>query len=585
MLVYKYFDVFPRAGMFKNSVTVQMAVFMAVVAAITGCLTFSYSEAIPYLHSEFPSIRRVHDERPYVIESILSLVALILSLFAISQIKAVKQGFKTGFGSFDILNGVITSTQFSPDTGLLFIDANGKILTTTQLPMRVAQVSSPADMIGKRFDDVFRDKFVRLLEGLLEKSRTTREPVAVDISDWTAYCSQALGPLILIAMPSFRDGQYVGHTIGFRSTTEIRLAEESAILHQHNYQVLFDNLMSGVSVCRLAVSSDGGPDAYVVEANPAFKRMMDGLPIPYTEPCSVAWPSFTSHDKLREGIAKVTSGEQGYQCQIFFPELGKYFHVILAALSAGRFFLIFKDQTDVRSHEQQVLTLNDRMQRNLSHQSAYLTSLLDDIDHFHMAVADLSEAQLDRILKAVTNIDPPWAEEISQATTELYRVSSQFHRYHNARGLPYQATALVHPTEIITRVLEKLENRYPDVKFFVRKLPAVVASPEVLTSILERILATLAGQPHGDAARITVEGIGGFLTTGVSVEATGLTFTSLFLEIPSDTQSLDWTLTSDLELATVRRMVTEHGGELLIGPAEHGEGVRLSVTIGSPVNN
>ena len=571
--------------MFKNSVTVQLAVFLAVVAAITGSLTFSYSEAIPYLHSEFPSIRRVHDERPYVIESILSLVALILSLFAISQIKAVKQGFKSGFGAFDALNDVITFTEFSPDTGLFFIDANGKILTTTQLPMRVAQVSSPADMIGKRYDDIFLDKFIRLLEGLLEKSRTTRQPVAVEIADWAAYCNQALGPVILIAMPSFRDGQYVGHTIGFRSSSELRLAEESAILHQHNYQVMFDNLNCGVAVCRLAVSGDGGPDAYIVEANQSFKRMMDGLPLPYTEPCSVAWPSFSSHDKLRQGIGRVTSGEQTYRCQIFLPELGKHFDVILAALTAGRFLLIFNDQTDVRSHEQQVLALNDRMQRNLSHQSTYLASLLDDIDHFHMAVADLSEAQLDRILKAVTNIEPPWAEEISQATTELYRVSSQFHRYHNALGLPYRATALVHPTEIVTRVLEKLENRYPDVKFFVRKLPAVVASPEVLTSIIERILVTLAGQPHGGAARITIEGVGGFLTTGICVEATGLTLTSLFLEIPADTQPLDWTLTSDLELATVRRMVTEHGGELLIGQAEHGEGVRLSVTIGSPVNN
>jgi hypothetical protein len=343
--------------------------------------------------------------------------------------------------------------------------------------------------------------------------------------------------------------------------------------------------MSGVSVCRLAVSSDGGPDAYVVEANPAFKRMMDGLPIPYTEPCSVAWPSFTSHDKLREGIAKVTSGEQGYQCQIFFPELGKYFHVILAALSAGRFFLIFKDQTDVRSHEQQVLALNDRMQRNLACQRQYLTSLLDDIDHFHMAAGDISEAQLEQVAKVVPNVPPPWAEALSDACTELYRLTSQFTRYHTARSLPYQPTALVQPAEIVARQLETLENRFPDVKFHVGKLPAVVASQEVLTLIIERILVTLASQHHDEVASITVDSLGGFLTTGICVEATGIDCSKLFIEIPPDTQPLDWTLTSDLELATVRRMVTEHGGELFIGPAEHGEGVRLSVTIGSPVKS
>jgi PAS domain-containing protein len=527
----------------------------------------------------------VHDERPYVIESLVSLVALVLSLFAISQIKAVKQGFKNGFGALDGLHGVLASTEFSPDTGIFFLDAQGKILSTTQLPARIAQVSNPSDMLGKRIDDVFSHKLVRLLGELLEKSRTTRQPVAVEISDWALYCTQNLGPIILIAMPAFRDGQYVGHTVGFRSSTEIRLAEESAILHQHNYQVLFDNLMSGVSVCRLAVSSDGGPDAYVVEANPAFKRMMDGLPIPYTEPCSVAWPSFTSHDKLRDGIAKVTSGEPNYHCQIFFPELGKYFHVILAALSAGRFLLIFKDQTDVRSHEQQVLALNDRMQRNLAHQSKYLTGLLDDIDHFHLAAWDITEAQLEQVSKVVPNVPAPWAETLAEACTQLYRLTSQFNRYHTARSLPYQATALVQPAEIVARQLETLENRFPDITFHVGKLPAVVASPEVLDIIIGRILVTLASQRHDEAARIAVDSLGGFLTTGICVEATGLDCSGLFIEIPPDTQPLDWTLTSDLELATVRRMVTEHGGELLIGPAEHGDGVRLSVTIGSPDKN
>jgi PAS domain-containing protein len=571
--------------MFKNSVTLQLALFLAVVAAITGGLTFSYSEAIPYLHSEFPSIRRVHDERPYVIESIVSLVSLILSLFAISQIKAVKQGFKSGFGAFDALHGVLTSAEFSLDSGLFFIDVNRKILSSTQLPMRVAQVKSVADMVGKRYEDVFPPKFSSLLEGLEAKSRTTRQPAAVEISDWSPYCPHPIGPVILMAIPAFRDGQYVGHTIIFRSVTEIRLAEESAILHQQNYEVLFDNLQCGVAVCRLAVSGDGGPDAYVVEANPGFKRMMDGLPLPYTEPFSVAWPSFSTHDKLRLGIAKVTSGEQSYQCQIFLPELGKHLDVTLAALSAGRFQLVLSDQTDVRSHEQQVLTLNDRMQRNLAHQSKYLTSMLDDIDYFHMAVRDVFEAYLDEVAQAAPKLPPPYGQTVSDACTKLYRVSSQFNRYHMARSLPYQATTLVNPTEIAKKLLETLENRYPDIRFQVGALPAVVASQEVLTSIIERILVTLASQRREAAARIVVDGVGGFLTTGVCVEAMGIDCTSLFLEIPPDTQPLDWTLTSDLELATVRRMVTEHGGELLIGPAAQGEGVRITVTVGSPVTH
>ncbi|KVP39755.1 PAS domain-containing protein [Burkholderia ubonensis] len=568
--------------MFKNSLSLQLAVFLAVVAAVTGGLSFVYSEAIPYLHNEFPSIRRVHDERPYVINSVLSLASLLLSFFTFVQFSAFKRGLKSGFGAFHNLNSVISSAEFGVDSGVLYLDEDRKILSASQLALRLSTVDVPADILGKRCDEVFPKKFSRLLEELEEKAKTTRRPAAVEVSDWSPYCSLTMGPVMLIATPAFQDGRFIGFAILLRSSHELRLAEESAIMHQQNYQVLFDSLQIGVAVFRPAVASDGGPDWYVTETNVAFKRLLEGLVMPYTEPASVVWPSFLAQDRLRDGISQVLAGAPTYRCELFSPALGKHFEVSLSAMPAGRMLAMFADLTDVRIHEQQVLALNDQLQRNLTQQSEYLQSVLDDIINYHQAVTDVSEAQLERILGVVSDL-PSGCTEINEACSELYRLLHYVSRYHNTFNLSYRDNALVYPAEVVTRLLVSLTNRYPDITFNLGSLPGLVASPEVLTCIIEQLMVSLATLPRAEgAARIEVGGHGDFLSTGIYVAAWGFDFTPLFIEIPEEMLPLDWTLTSDLNLAVVRRMVTEHGGSLCLGPSGDNLGVKLSFTIGTP---
>ncbi|KWA84220.1 hypothetical protein WL29_22940 [Burkholderia ubonensis] len=569
--------------MLKNSLSLQLAVFLAVVAAVTGALSFVYSEAIPYLHNEFPSIRRVHDERPYVINSLLSFASLLLSFFTFVRFTAFKRGLKSGFGDFSQLNDVITYAEFSSDSGVFYLDENLKVLSASQLALRLTSAEAAADILGKRCDEVFSEKFCRLLEELEDKATTTRRPAAVEISDWSPYCSNTMGPIKVIATPSYLDGRFLGFAIVLRSKTELRLAEESAILHQQNYQVLFDSLQIGVAVFRPAVASDGGPDGYVTEANASFRRLFEGLPLPYTEPASVVWPSFVEQDRLREGVSQVLAGASSFRCELFSPLVGKHFEVELVPMPAGRVLAMVTDQTDVRIHEQQVLALNDQLQRNLAQQREYLHCVLDDITHFHEAAADVVEAQLDRVCQVAPNI-PGAASGVSEACSELYRVQNQVGRYHAAITLPYRENSLVYPAEVVTRLLEALSNRYPNIVFNLGSLPAVVASHEVLASIIEQLMVSLANLPVAGeaAARIEVGGQGDFLSTGIYVAAWGLDFTPLFIEIPETAQPLDWTMTSDLDLAVVRRMVTEHGGSLSLGPTEDRRGAKLIFTVGAP---
>ncbi|KVP75292.1 hypothetical protein WJ93_07710 [Burkholderia ubonensis] len=524
----------------------------------------------------------MHDERPYVINSVLSLAALLLSFVTFVQFSAFKRGLKSGFGAFTNLNNVVSYAEFSVDSGILYLDADRKILSASQLPLRLASADADTDILGKRCDEVFPRKFSRLLEEIEEKAKTTRRPAAVEISDWSPYCSLTMGPVLVIATPAFQEGRFIGFAIILRSSHELRLAEESAIMHQQNYQLLFDSLQVGVAVFRTAVASDGGPDGYVTEANAAFKRHFEGLPLPYAEPASVVWPSFTSQDRLRDGVSQLLAGAPNFRCELFSPALGKHFEVSLSAMPAGRVLAMITDQTDVRIHEQQVLALNDQLQRNLTQQSEYLHSVLDDITHFHQAAADVAEAQLERVTQVVSDV-PGSTSEVSAACSELYRVLNQVGRYHAAINLNYRDNSLVYPAEVVTRLLESLTNRYPDIAFNLGGLPAVVASHEVLACIIEQLMLTLATLPATDeAARIEVGGCGDFLSTGIYVAAWGLDYTPLFIEIPETMEPLDWTLTSDLTLAVVRRMVTEHGGSLSLGPTEDGLGVKLSFTVGTP---
>lgn len=568
--------------MFKNSLSLQLAIFVAVVAAVSGGLSFVYSEALPYIHSEFPSIRRVHDERPYVINSVLSFASLLLSFFTFLRFSAFKRGVKGGFGAFDTLNEVISHAEFTSSTGLAFIDADGRILSGSPLLVRLSNVKSAVDLIGKRHTDVFSKRFCRLLDDLEENAKTTRMPAAVEVSDWTPFCEHQFGSIMIVASPAYQGDRFLGLVISLRSATELRLAEESAIMHQQNYQVLFDSLGIGVAVFRSAVAPDGGPDGYVTEANAAFKRLFEGLPLPYTEPASAVWPSFLEQDNLRDGINFILEGLPTFKCDLFSPLVGRHFAVELVRMPAGRVLALVSDQTEARTHEERALALNDKLQRNLAQQNEYVHEVLDDIAHFEQAANDIAESQLDRICQSVHKHADSYPD-ITEACSSLYRMLNQMSRYHGVLNLQYQDAALVQPGEVVSRLLEPISNRYPHISFEQKAVSAVVASQEVLTSILEQLILSVTNLPIVDGTpRIQIGGYGDFLRTGLYVAGWGFDFGGLILEIPEKDQPLDWLLTSDLELAVVRRMVAKHGGVLSVAPTSDLQGVQLSFTVGNP---
>ena len=241
------------------------------------------------------------------------------------------------------------------------------------------------------------------------------------------------------------------------------------------------------------------------------------------------------------------------------------------------------DQTELRINEHKVLALNDQLQRTLAGQSKHMANILEDIQHFNQATADIVETHLEQLRQVIPKLKEDDAAVLSAVSAGLYQNLNQMLRYHNVANMPFSETSLLYPAEVVTRLLEALGNRFPDICFQVGSLPGVVANREVLTSILEQLMVSLAQLPVIDGpGRIAVGSHRDFLSTNITVSGWGFDSGQIFLETPAERQKLDWTITSDLDLATARRMVTKHGGDLFIGPTEDSAGVELSFSIGSP---
>ena len=566
--------------MLVRSFALQLTVFGCAVAASSSSLTFLYFELLPILHTMFPAIGQLHTEHPYLFHGLLSLTSLFIAVCGLAKFSVFRRARE--FMNYNGLHELLEAGTFGTDYGILCLDADRRVLGGNSLIAKFAKAATINRLLNKRFESCVSENFARILIEVQDKARTTRQPAVLEVADWTHYSHVELGPVLIIANPAFKGARFLGYIIIFRSSTELRLAEDSAIMHQQKYQALCDTLQVGVAVLRPAVSSDGGADAYLVEANPAFRKLLEGLPMPYHVPCSAAWPHFSAQDSLREAIGLIVSGSPFSRCELFAPTIGKHFEFALSALPGGRILALMSDQTDMRVHEESVLTLNDRLERSLARQSDNLGQILQDIGSFNQATTDVVESYLDRVRDIGHQMQGPFAAELTETAAQLNRTLQQMLRYHEVPNLPYNESKLVYPNDLIARLATSLTKRYPHVSFNLTSLPAVVASVEVLTNIVEQLLVSVASLPVEGAARVEVGGHSDFLNTGLYVAAWGFASDALFVEIPGDDQVLDWTMTSDLDLAVVRRMVANHGGNIFIGPTDDGAGIKMSVTIGTP---
>ena len=567
----------------NHATTLLLAIYVVLAVSIAGSLAAVDSYVLPFLYEKSPFLLNMHRSYPYLIDIFVDMFEISAGVLLALKAPFLEVKLKKLIHRRSVVFDVINASDFAADTGLTFIDVDGRILASTKLMVDLAEKKRTDSIVGVRYHYIYPDNLARVLAELIEKAKYTRTVAAIDIPEWSGYTSLSIGPAVLYVTPSFEGDEYIGGIIVIRSTADVRTAENSSIFYQMHYNILFDTLPVGVAVFRPSIAPDGGPDGYVLTANPALRKSVEGIALPFNEPCSVVWPSFIHQTKLRESISAALSGCDPVRCEFFSPALGKHMEVYLAQLPGGRILTMLLDHTELRMNEQKVLALNDQLQRTIHTQTEYVTRVLEDIQNFNQATADMVEMHLDELKQLSPRLPEQESAVVTEAACGLYQCLNQMLRYHNVAHLPFKDTVLVHPAEVVTRLLEPLGNRFPDVAFAIGSLPGVVSNREILSNIIEQLMVSLAGLPVETApGRIEVSSRRDFLTTNITVSGWGFDTSPIFLETPAERQALDWTLTSDLDLATVRRMVVSHGGELFIGPTPDGVGVELSFSIGSP---
>lgn len=569
--------------MSKRSSPLQLIIYVAAAILIVSGIVAIDSVLLPFLYESVPQLHKLQERKPYLIDTVVLTVGIFTAVYTISRVNKIEHFLSFFFRKLSPLHQVIKGAVLAPDTGLAFVDTTGKIVSTTSFLDSLAEKKVGSSSIGQYYYDVYSDNLTKKLKDLVEQARTSKTVAAIDIPDWTNYCTKKIGPAVMYISPSFDGDIYKGFIIVVRNTADVQSSVNSAIYYQMHYQILFDTVPIGIGVFRPSVASDGNVDGYMLESNGAFKKAMEGITLPVNEPLSTVWPTFFQQEALREAIAETLTTGNPVRCDFFSPALGKHFEGVLAPLPGGRLLGMITDQTELRLSEHKVLALSDQLQRTLVGQAKHMSNILEDIQHFNQATADIVETHLEQLRQVIPKLNKDDAEVLSAVSAGLYQNLNQMLRYHNVANMPFNETCLLHPAEVVTRLLEAIGNRFPDISFQVGSLPGVVANWEVLTSILEQLMVSLAQLPVVDGpGRIAVGSHRDFLSTNITVSGWGFDSGQIFFETPTERQKLDWTLTSDLDLASARRMVNKHGGELFIGPTADGQGVELSFSIGSP---
>jgi hypothetical protein len=567
----------------KHYSLLKLTIYVATATALVSGLVAIDAILLPFLYDSVPQLHKLQERKPYLIDTVVLTIGIFSAVYTISRVNKIERFLSFRLRGFSTLHQVIEGSRFASDTGLAFVDPDGKIVAITSFLDNLAEKKPGASAVGEYYFDVYTDNLARKLKDLVEQARSTRSVAAIDIPDWSNYCAQRVGPAVLYIAPSFNGETFKGFIVVVRSTADVQSAVNSAIYYQMHYQILFDTVPIGVGVFRPSVASDGNVDGYMLESNGALKKAMEGITLPVNEPLSTVWPTFFQQDTLRAAISETLTTGSPVRCDFFSPALGKHFEGVLAPLPGGRLLGMVTDQTELRLNEHKVLALNDQLQRTLAGQSKHMANILEDIQNFNQATADIVETYLEQLRRVIPNLKEDDAQTVSTVAAGLYQNLNQMLRYHNVANLPFHDTALLYPAEVVTRLLEPLGNRFPDIGFQIGSLPGVVANREILTNILEQLMVSLAQLPViAGPARIEVGSQGDFLSTNITVSGWGFDSAQIFFETPTERQKLDWTITSDLDLATARRMVNNHGGDLFIGPTPDGRGVELSFSIGSP---
>ena len=477
----------------------------------------------------------------------------------------------------DLVRCLMTHADLGYGNGVVFLTADSNILALSRLPLRLANEHQPhVDPTGLPLQEAFAQRLAEFLLRLQQQARQGRQPAAADIVEWTGYSAESHGAVRVTVSPAYDSKGYRGALLVFRNQGEVKHLQQVLQQSQQDYQVLFDGLPYAAAVMRpIPGAVAGTTEALLLECNTPFRQLFEGLYEPPVTLVEFLRPHFSRVPQLRDAMAQLLTQGGRVRIEYFSTVVGRHLEVILAQLPRNRVLILTLDHTEQQLYAQQVLQLNDQLRLTIDREQARLAALTEERDRFIEAVSD-------QVCVLAEGMTPRQGYGQLEAQS-LLRVASQLLNYASVASLPFSQSELIDTSELLQRLLAPRKILRTDLTWELGELPAMMGSPAVLTQVLERLFDVLAQLPRLASVRqacIRVTSWSEFLTSGLSLVAVGLDGSDLLLDVPDTLHTLDWTLSSDLELSIVRRMLITHGGSLVAGA--RADGFAICFSLGTP---
>lgn len=520
----------------------------------------------PLFPNEWPSIAQLYDEVYLLLVSKSIGLSLLLSflLFAVWCPK-----FRTKIGDLLSISGGTVGYVFSHadllgEKGICVKDSSLKILLCNSKILEPFGLTAD-QVVGKRGRDTFPPYFVEKTEYIERVALATKKSQSIELLDeGHPGVKGNYTSIRLTAIPVFYpNDDFAGMFFVTENISDMKKAELDNFTMVSSYRRLLSHLPVGVLLCEGWFTTDGRPQVKVLESNAAAKLIYEEDQRQAGSSTETLLSLIDQDPALQVGLGHIITRGEPFRHELYHPYLGKTLNCLLAGLGDEKFIWIIYDVTDKNSTESQILQINDNLRRVKELQQRRLECLMQDTNMVMMTVADLLQPPLGKISEVTSNLWMPQQTPITQAVNEIQGVLEKMLKYVNYSQVP-MVKKLTNMDEVVADLLMTWNGGQQDVEFKVEPLPRLITShllcQSIFTCTLQAILPCIS---KGGVVRFSFDS--SLMQPLIYVAARNVNEAELLLDdAPANWEDLDWTITSNLELAQARRLAGKNGGSLKI---------------------
>jgi PAS domain S-box-containing protein len=292
--------------------------------------------------------------------------------------------------------------------GITFVDKEGNIVDSNEATVRMHEFESKEELIGRgAFELIAKSDQARALENMQKTLAVGRSGV-IEYKLVTKTGREFDGELNAVLL---RDEQ--GNPSAFvaltRDISARKRAEEALQESEEKYSMLFNEMLTGLSLHEIILDDNGKPVDYrFLDVNPAFEKHT-GLKkedlvgrtvlevLPGTEPIWI------------ETSGEVALGGEPVHFEQYSSEIGKYYEVLTFCPKKGQFATLSSDITERKKIEEELEEHRQHLEKLVEERTRELETVNQELEAFAYSISHDLKAPL----RAINSFSAILQEEYS----------------------------------------------------------------------------------------------------------------------------------------------------------------------------